>query len=56
MSLKWLFNNTSINTDIMKHNTTATIAYLDDIKPNPLININMLPINSRIIEIKPVVG
>ncbi|MHA2315580.1 MAG: hypothetical protein ACXACF_09945 [Candidatus Hermodarchaeia archaeon] len=35
----------------MKHTTPAKIALFDDIKPNPVANINMLPSNIRIIGI-----
>jgi len=42
---------TSINTKTMKHAIPAKIAYLNDIKPNPAANMNMLPSNNRIIEI-----
>jgi hypothetical protein len=35
----------------MKHTTAAKITYLNDIKPNPAANMNMLPSNNRIIEI-----
>ena len=39
----------------MKHTTPAAITSLDDIKPSPAVNNNMLPSNNRIIEIKLVV-
>ena len=39
----------------MKHTTPAAITSLDDIKPSPAVNNNMLPSNNRIIEITLVV-
>lgn len=40
-----------MNTGVMKHTTPTTKIYLDDMKPNPITNIDMLPSNNRIIEI-----
>ena len=46
---------TSINADIITHPNPAKKAYLDNIKPKPLANINTPPSNNKIIEMKPVV-
>jgi hypothetical protein len=48
---KSFFIITSINTYKMKQTTPALKTYLDVIKPNPVVNINMLASNNRIIEI-----
>jgi hypothetical protein len=45
----------SINAETVKHVTPVKIILFDDVKPNPIVNMNMLPNNNRIIEIKLIV-
>jgi hypothetical protein len=41
----------SVNAKTTKHANPATKEYFDDIKPNPVANINIDPSNNGIIEI-----
>ncbi len=52
----FFLNILPVNAETMKHSTPVEIAYFNGIKPNPVVNMNRLPSNNRIIEIALIVG